>query len=85
MTAKEILELFEEEDPRLETVSAGDWVSEHKYELCTTIVEDTETGKLWAIHQSRSGSYFSDYFYDDPTATEVVAYQVTRTEYRAVK
>jgi hypothetical protein len=47
-----------------ETVEDGEWVSEHKYELQEKIVLHTPTGKHYAQQNSRSGSYYSDRYYE---------------------
>jgi hypothetical protein len=41
-----------------------DWVEEGKYSTCAYILKDTTTGKFYWAYDSRSGSYFSDYYYD---------------------
>lgn len=56
-----------------EEIDDGQWVDEGKYSYNTTIV--SKNGKFFAIDQSRSGSYFSDYFYD-----KAEVYEVERTE-----
>jgi hypothetical protein len=60
--AKTILGLHE--DYALEFVQEGDWVQEHKnqYKSDIVIYEDD----YYQIDQSRSGSYHSDWFYDNP-------------------
>lgn len=85
LTDQEVLKLFEEEDERLEDVQQGSWKNDAKYQHRESIVRDTETGKLYAIYESRSGSYWQDYEYDDPTVCEVEAYTVMVTRYREVK
>jgi hypothetical protein len=67
-----------------ETVKKGEWVSEHKYEHCSTIYRHKPTHRYFAVHSSRSGSYWSDYEYDDATANEVKPVEVTVIEYHAI-
>jgi hypothetical protein len=81
-TLKELMRLFEDEADEVEVVKEGDWTNDHKHQYCTTIVKFE--GKLYAIEQSRSGSYWSDYEYDEPEAYEVEAYTKTITKYRRV-
>ncbi|MCA8110264.1 hypothetical protein [Burkholderia cepacia] len=84
LSIAEVIQLFDDEDERLEEVERGAWESDGKYELRTDIVKDTRTGKFYAIHQSRSGSYWSDYEYGDTEANEVEPVQVTVTQWKAV-
>lgn len=81
ITATDILKLFDDEDESLETVVNGDWEVEHKYEHRTDIVRHLPTGRYFAIDKSRSGSYWSDYHYDEPEAREVEPKQVTVTQW----
>lgn len=63
-----IIELFE--DDELEIVEDGDWISEHKIDVCETIVKYED--KYYKITQCCSGSYYSDYEYYDPEVPEVI-------------
>ena len=56
-----------------DVVDEGDWSDEGKYQLCSSIVKSKETGKYYAIHESRSGNgrYYFDYDYGDPEFNEV--------------
>lgn len=77
----EILELlkkeYEENDqaaaylPSFEVVEKGDWVVEHKYEICDIYVKHKHTEDYFCITLCRSGSYFSDYNYDDTEFSKV--------------
>ena len=62
-----------------EIVEEGDWVSEGKYEVCESILKYKE--KLFCMVQSRSGSYYTDYYYDEPHFYEVEPKEVTKTIY----
>lgn len=64
-----------------EEVEIGEWTDEHKHQHKTDIYRHKPTGRLFALHNSRSGSYWSDYEYDEPTCNEVFAVQVTVTKY----
>lgn len=70
-----------EAHPDYEIVQDGDWTDELKWQYKTTVVRLKTTEIYLAIHETRSGSYYSDYTYDEPTVTQVVPRQVTRTEY----
>lgn len=72
-----ILYLWDNEDESLVVVEKGRWKVSSKYEHKTTIV--SYEGKYYGIDQSRSGSYYSDYHYDDPEAYEVTPVQVMKT------
>jgi hypothetical protein len=76
-----IIELFE--DGELEIVEEGDWVVEHKIDVCVTIVKYKD--KYYKITQCRSGSYYSDYEYYDPEVCEVVPKEVTTIKWVKVK
>ena len=77
----EILELlkkeYEENDqetddlPSFEVVEEGDWVVEHKYEICDIYLKHKHTEDHFCITLRRSGSYFSDYYYDDAEFSKV--------------
>ena len=83
---KKLLAEFVEGDDEhddLEVVQESDWTSEGKYEYSDTVYRHIPTGRFVCIGQSRSGSYFSDYEYDDPSISEVVPEVVTITRYVA--
>ena len=50
---------------KYEIVEEGEWISGGKWEHKETIFKDTETGQCYKICVSRSGSYYSDYYYED--------------------
>ena len=71
-TKIQIKEIVWGDNPDFQIIEDGDWVNEYKdYDLKETIVQQKSTGKYFRIDQSRSGSYYSDYEYDDPKITEV--------------
>lgn len=80
-----------------EIVDEGDWTDERKYQHKTDIVHVTDPSigqhldipfekGYYCINQSRSGSYWSDYEYDEPTITKVEPYDevITVTKWRKV-
>jgi hypothetical protein len=74
----------DELDPETyKVIKEGDWINEHKYQYQETII--SYQNKLYCICQSRSGSYWSDYEYNDPEAYEVEPHEVTVIEYRVVQ
>lgn len=74
----ELYELFQDEAKSVEIVEDGDWIDDGKYSFKDTIVKYQDT--YYQISESRSGSYFTDYYYNDPDI-----YQVTRREETVVK
>lgn len=52
-------------------VKEGKWVQDGKYQQSTSIVQSKETQKYYAVHQFRSGSYYSDYEYGETEFNEV--------------
>lgn len=69
-----------------ETVEEGGWVSEHKYDLQEVVVLHKPTGKHYIQHNSRSGSYHDDYYYDyGVDLIEAHKVEVTTYEWLPVK
>lgn len=67
---KRICEAFDEESDEIEIIEDGEWENEFKdYDTKESIVKFE--GKYYSIVEARNGSYYTDYFYDDPTITEV--------------
>ncbi|AFC21786.1 ribonucleotide reductase [Cronobacter phage vB_CsaM_GAP32] len=69
------------------TVKEGDWIDEGKYSYCDWTFFFPELNVYVHCSQSRSGSYYSDYYYDDPDFSFVEPYTKTIvvTDYRTVK
>ncbi len=67
--SEELQEGFEycevDEESGFIVVQEGDWISQGKYEYCTNVFQRISDGKYFAQDRSRSGSYFSDYYYRD--------------------
>lgn len=84
-TNSEIAIMFTDEDPELTVIKEGNWVDEGKRSFRTSIV--TIDNKFYQIEESRSDSYYTDYYYDDPEVYEVVPKEVviTQTIYEKVK
>lgn len=97
---KEIIETDRWAIEELNIVYDGEWVSEGKYEYKETVVELTgaevlspedypveatlEPG-LYQINDTRSGSYYSDWEYGEPSIFKVEPYTETVTRYRELK
>lgn len=62
----EVKALFDWEEVEFWSIhDEGDWEDEGKYSHCESIIFNKLTGKYYRVNRSRSGSYFSDYHYDD--------------------
>ena len=77
-----IIELFE--DDELEIIEEGDWEIEYKDHACKETIVKYED-KYYNIIQGRSGSYYSDYEFDDEEVCEVVPKEVTNIKWVKVK
>ena len=75
MTNEEILELYDDRSKLITIIEDGDWVAEHKYQYRDVIIQFED--KYYSINESRSGSPFSDYEYDEPTICEVTPVEKT--------
>ena len=77
-------------DDSLIIVESLEWVSDGKYELGSVVFKNKE-GQFFQIHDNRTGSYYTDYYFghedwsDEVEADEVVPVQKTITEYVAKK
>ncbi|MBQ0111553.1 MAG: hypothetical protein KBT03_00315 [Bacteroidales bacterium] len=47
-----------------EVIDGGDWVSGGKWEYLTGISKNKVTGKYYRYELSRSGSYYTEYYYN---------------------
>jgi hypothetical protein len=65
-------------DADSEVIDEGDWTDEGKYSFNSSVVRYLD--KFYIINQSRSGSYYSDYYYNDPEI-----YEVSRSEKTVVQ
>ena len=61
-----------------EFVEGEEWVDDGKYSYCETIVRDVTTNQYYRFYVSRSGSYFTDYYYDWEDQKEYEAEEVHR-------
>ena len=72
-----------------EIVDEGDWIADYKYEMCEHIFKDLTTDKTYSISFSRSGSYFTDWYYcwedqDTYVCDEVAKYEKVITAWKVV-
>ena len=71
-----------------EIIEEGDWISEGKYEVQEIIFKFED--KFYCLAHGRSGSYFTDWFYDvvegnhDGECSEVEKIEVIAHEWRCV-
>lgn len=61
----------------------SDWAQDYKYLHLTYIVKHAPSGRCFEVMQSRSGSPFTDWCYDDPDLGREVV-KVTKTITREV-
>lgn len=89
---KEIIGEDSSKDNPLEYVEDTGWVGDGgKYETKETVFK--HNGKHYAIYESRSGSYYSDYWYDsddwsddgEQDCAEVEKVAITKYEWHSVK
>ena len=65
-----IYEAFDEETDDIEVIEHSEWENEFKdHDTKESIVKFE--GKYYSVVESRNGSYYTDYFYNDPIITEV--------------
>jgi len=84
-TNAEIAMMFNDEDPKLTIIKESDWICLSKRSFRTSYVKIED--KYYEIEQCRSGSYFTDYYYEDPEVYEVTPKEVviTKTVYERIK
>lgn len=54
-----------------------DRTQEHKYQMSAPIVQHRDSGRLFCVNRSRTGSYHSDWHYGEAYVTEVRKVQKT--------
>jgi len=80
---QEIIEMFQEEE--CDIIEQACWIDGGKRSYRTSIVKIED--KFYEIQECRSGSYYTDYHYDDPEIHEVTPKEVviTKTVYERIK
>lgn len=96
---KEIMAIDGEAVEELDVVFETEWEQDGKYQFKRTVVKLTDAAEFdpeqwpveatmepgyYLIHDSRSGSYYSDWEYNDPDISKVEPYEVTVTKWRKV-
>jgi hypothetical protein len=78
----ELLDLSEgDSEGDLTLVDEGDWRDEGKYSFKDYVFRHDPTGKHFQVSDSRTGSYYSDYFYESTDWPEFVeCHEVERVE-----
>lgn len=72
---------FGEESEDWKVVEEKPWVSDYKYEYSSIIISPSNDSKVfYCIDRFRSGSYYTDYYYDIEDKEELTLYQVERIE-----
>ena len=66
-------------------IELGEWVSQGKWEHKETIVQCVADQKFYAVCDSRSGSYYSDYTYSSENETEMELPEVFPVEVKTIK
>lgn len=86
---QEMQEAFDDEAPEefgFKLILSGPWTNDGKYEHKEDIYQRIEDDKLFAYFGSRSGSYHSDYYYEEPSElVEVEPVETIKIEYKVVK
>ena len=87
ITGKQAEEITFEDTEEFKVIEIGDWVSEGKYEHCRVIF--LKGNKYYELHVSRTGSYFTDWYYcweytDSYECEEVEQVEVKKMEWRLV-
>ena len=72
---------------QIEEVEDLGWDDEGKYQYGGSVVKDTTDNTHFMITQSRSGSYYSDYYYGTPEVVQVEpkVETITRVVWKEVK
>lgn len=73
-----------DEENGMKIVSSGEWIDGGKWANKTTVFSFDE--KFWAWRQTRAGSYFAEYYYENAEeAVEVIPREVMTTVWDEVK
>lgn len=76
MEYSELREIWDEEEYD-KLVEDGDWIDEGKRSYRSSVMQIGE--KYYDVQECRSGSYFTDYYYEEPEIKEVEPYTETIT------
>lgn len=83
-TPNDILRLFLENDQEgteeLTHVESSEWEQDYKYQLRQTVVHHVASDTFWKFHESRTGSYYTDWYTNElEEPHRVVQQEVTTT------
>lgn len=71
-----------------ELIEDDDWTQDYKCQHSSPVYRHIASGTYWMFSLSRSGSPFTDWYYDDPEVTEVTprteTVTITKTVWDAV-
>jgi hypothetical protein len=73
---KEFAEEWKIDRDMPDCVEEGEWEQDYKYQYNTSVYKYKD--RFVRVNQSRSGSYHSDWYYNDPTFDEVVPRKVIK-------
>ena len=67
-------------------VEEDNWTDDGKYSYSSAVYK-CDQGNHFMVHSSRSGSYYSDYYYSEPSVTQVEpkVETITRVVWKEVK
>ena len=82
MNEKQILAIYDNDEydtKVLSLVDDNEWEREYKdYQTRQRVFLHKPSKEHWLIYESRSGSYYTDYHYDEPVATRVYPKEETK-------
>ena len=83
MKHSEMFDLDNDYLEHVEIIEDGEWINDYKdYDFKTDIVK--VNNKYYEVTHNRSGNYYSDYEYGEPSFFEVKPVKVTVTQYHKV-
>lgn len=78
VTEAEIISIFNDEGDALTMELDSEWEQDHKYQCRQTVWKHIPSGEYWEVMESRSGSPFTDWDYDEPSARRVYRKEETK-------
>ena len=88
MNLKQLLKEWQDGDDEhqdLNVIEEGEWEQDHKTQSRETVFRHIPNGRFVSIIENRSGSYHTDWYYDDPEIYEVAPETKTITVYSIVR
>lgn len=83
LTAQETKEACWGDSEKYELIDEGEWLQDGKYQRCSFILG--YEGKCYSLSTHRSGSPFTDWYYEWEDASEFTAYEVEQKEITITK